>query len=467
MQSKVIDYFLELTKIPHCSGEEKQISDYLVQFAKDRNLKVVQDEALNVIIYKNASPGYESKEPVILQGHMDMVCVKLDELYFDFNTQPLPIVIDGDWLKTEGTTLGADNGIAVAMAMAILDDNTLQHPPIEILITTDEEVGLLGAASVDGSLFKGRTLINLDSEEEGTFLTSCAGGVRNVIELPVTYTEPKKSHAYEIRIFGLAGGHSGIEIHTNRANSNKLLGRVLSALGDVEVARVSGGEKMNAIAKQSFATVVSNEGLAEQLEDLANTFQTEYSVSDPGLNISVTGVEMPEKVFDEQSKEKVIALLTLIPQGVQAMSQHMEDLVETSSNLGVLVTEEGVVKFESAHRSSIESKKKILVDQFELLAKAYGGKAMTQGDYPGWEYNPQSAIRELFQETYKEITGKDTITTAIHAGVECGILQNKIGQMDMISLGPNMADVHTPFERLSLSSSEKTYHLLTEVLKRL
>ena len=465
--SKVVDYFLELAKIPHCSGEEKQISDYLVQFAEQRNLKVIQDDALNVIIYKPASPGYEDKPALILQGHMDMVCVKLDELDFDFATQPLPVVIDGDTIKTEGTTLGADNGIAVAMAMAILDDNTLDHPPIEVLITTDEEVGLLGAASVDGSLFQGKTLINLDSESEGIFLTGCAGGVRNVIEIPVNYMKPKNQLAYQLRIYGLAGGHSGVEIDKNRANSNKLLGRVLSELKEIEIASVSGGEKMNAIAKQSFATIVSNEDISDKIDQLAAVFQKEYAESDPGLHVMITPVDVPDKVLDAESAQRVIGLLNLVPQGVQAMSQHFPGLVETSTNFGVLLSEDDVVKFESAHRSSVESKKKVLIDQFEYLAQAFGGTAITQGNYPGWEYNPDSKIRELFKQTYSQITGQEAVTTAIHAGVECGILQDKIGQLDMISLGPNMADVHTPFESLSISSSKKTYDLLVDVLKRL
>lgn len=467
MNHKVIDYFLELTKIPHCSGEEKQISDYLVQFAKDRGLEVVQDEALNVIIYKPASKGFEDKEPVILQGHMDMVCVKLDELEFDFATQALPVVIDGDTIKTEGTTLGADNGIAVAMAMAILDDDTLEHPPIEVLITTDEEVGLLGAASLDGSLLKGKTLINLDSESEGVYLTGCAGGVRNTIELPAAYAEPTKSAAYEIRIHGLTGGHSGMEIDKNRANSNKLLGRVLAQLKDIEIASLHGGEKMNAIAKQSFATVLSNEDISQKVADLNEIFNQEYAVSDPELAISVTPIETPQRVFDQATTAKIIALLNLIPQGVQAMSQHFPGLVETSSNFGVLELGEDVIKFESAHRSSIESKKQTLKDQFEYLAEVFGATAATQGDYPGWAYNPDSRIRELFKATYAEMTGKQAETTAIHAGVECGILQDRIGQLDMISLGPNMADVHTPFERFSIESTNRTYELLVTTLKKL
>lgn len=466
MSSKVIEYFLELTKIPHCSGEEQQISDYLVRFARERNLRVVQDESLNVIIYKPATPGYEDQAAIILQGHMDMVCVKQDELAFDFASQPLPVVIDGDTIRTEGTTLGADNGIAVAMIMAILDDTALSHPPIEALITTDEEVGLLGAASIDGSLFKGRTLINLDSEEEGVYLTGCAGGVRNVIELPVDFTRPTKAKAYDIRIHGLAGGHSGMEIDKNRANAIKLLGRLLSQLAEVELARLEGGEKMNAIAKQAMATIVTDQDIDQSIGEMAETFRSEYAVSDPELKVSVTAAELPDKVMTREIAQKIISLLQLIPQGVQAMSQHIPGLVETSTNLGVLAATKDSVLFESAHRSSLESKKAILTDQLARLAEVFGAKATTQGDYPGWAYQPDSPIRDRFVQAYQAMTGREAKTSAIHAGVECGILQDRIGQLDMISLGPNMADVHTPFERLSISSSEQTYQLLIEVLSR-
>lgn len=467
MSSKVIDYFLELTKIPHCSGDEQQISDYLVQFARDRNLKVVQDEALNVVIYKPASPGKADLAPVILQGHMDMVCVKLDDLSFDFAGQALPVVIDGDTIRTEGTTLGADNGIAVAMIMAILDDPDLEHPPIEALITTGEEVGLLGAAAIEGRLFQGRRLINLDSEEEGVYLTGCAGGVRNVIELPVEYVAPRFEKAYEIRIHGLAGGHSGIEIDKNRANANKLMGRLLAGLSDIEIAFLAGGEKMNAIAKQASLTLVTNSDISRIVDEMSRQFKAEYAVSDPDLTITLSPVELPDQVLSPASAAKVTDLLQLIPQGVQAMSQHVAGLVETSTNLGVITQEKDQILFESAHRSSLESKKAILTDLFDRLAALFGAKAIRQGDYPGWAYQPQSPLRELFVETYQAITGQPATTTAIHAGVECGVLQDRIGQLDMISLGPNMADVHTPFERLSIASSQRTYQLLSDVLAKL
>lgn len=467
MSSKVIDYFLELTEIPHCSGDEKQISDYLVQFARDRNLRVVQDEALNVVIYKPASPGKADLAPVILQGHMDMVCVKLDELEFDFATQALPVVIEGDTIRTEGTTLGADNGVAVAMIMAILDDADLEHPPIEALITTGEEVGLIGAAAIDGSLFQGSRLINLDSEEEGVYLTGCAGGVRNVIELPVEYVSPRFSKAYEVRLHGLAGGHSGIEIDKNRANANKLMGRLLAGLGDIEIAFLAGGEKMNAIAKQATLTLVANDDISRRADELAGEFQAEYSVSDPDLTITVCPAELPDRVLSAASAAKVVDLLQLIPQGVQAMSQHVAGLVETSSNLGVVTQEGDRILFESAHRSSLESKKAVLTDLFDRLARLFGGETIRQGDYPGWAYQPQSPLRDLFVETYQTITSQPASTTAIHAGVECGILQESIGQLDMISLGPKMADVHTPFECLSIASTHRTYELLTTVLAKL
>lgn len=465
--NKVFDFFVELTKIPHCSGQEKQISDYLVQFAKDRNLEVIQDEANNVIIKKPGSAGYEDHDPVILQGHMDMVCVKTDELEFDFDTMPLPIHIEGDWLKTKGTTLGADNGIAVAMAMAILDDNTLKHPPLEVLITTDEEVGLLGAAAVKGEYFKGRTLINMDSEEEGIYLTGCAGGARNIIELPVKFEENTFDRAFKVRVHGLAGGHSGIEINKNRANANKLIGRLLNSLGMIRLVSLSGGEKMNAIAKQAFATFVTNGDISLKVQEMEKVFQNEYASSDPSIKIDFEAVEKPEFMMEKESSKKALALLIIIPHGVQAMSQFIPELVETSTNLGVVETDGNVIKFESAHRSSLESKKQALIKKFAMLAELFEARPVVQGDYPGWEYKPESKIRDLFVKKYEEITGKKAETTAIHAGVECGILQRNIGELDMISFGPNMHDVHTPFERLSVSSTKKTYELLLGVLEEL
>jgi dipeptidase D len=461
-------FFEELTKIPRCSGNEKEVSDWLVAFARDRELEVHQDKALNVIIKKPGSLGKENHPPIILQGHMDMVCVKEDSCEIDFNKDAIPIAVEGDWIITKGTTLGADNGIAVAMILAILDDMNLEHPPIEALITTDEEVGLLGATAVNGDLFQGRTLINLDSEEEGVFLTSCAGGVRNVLKLPVRWKENKKKNAFEITISGLLGGHSGMEIHKGRANANRLMGRLLEEVGGgARIAFLEGGEKMNAIPSKARAIITMNGSPEAVVQKMQRIFSQEYRVNDPDILLELRETDLPEQAVSSGTTEKVIALLQLIPDGVQSMSQEVNGLVETSTNLGVVKLTENEVLFENAHRSSIESKKVFLIKKFEQLAILSGAGIIIQGNYPGWQYSPASPIRELFMRTYKQLTGDEARLEAIHAGLECGILQEKLGEADMISLGPNMQNVHTPYERLSISSTERTYDLLKAVLQQL
>jgi dipeptidase D len=466
--NRALLYFEKMTEIPRCSGNEKAVSDWLVKFARDRELEVHQDKALNVIIKKSGSKGRENHSPVILQGHMDMVCVKEESCEFDFEKDAIPIDVDGDWIVTKGTTLGADNGIAVAMILALLDDMELEHPPIEALITTNEEVGLLGATAVNGELFHGRTLINLDSEEEGVFLTSCAGGVRNVLTLPARWKQNKKKNAFEITIRGLLGGHSGMEIHKGRANANRLMGRLLEEVGGgARIAFLEGGEKMNAIPSKARAIITMNGSPESVVKKMQRIFSQEYRVNDPDIIIELRETELPEKAVSSGTTEKIIALLQLIPDGVQSMSQEVDGLVETSSNLGVVRLTDREVLFENAHRSSVESKKVLLIKKFEQLAILAGAGIIIQGNYPGWQYSPVSPIRELFMKTYKEITGKDAIQDAVHAGLECGILQEKLKEADVISLGPDMLDVHTPNERLSISSTERTYALLTEVLRRL
>ncbi len=465
---KALSFFEELTKIPRCSGNEKEVSDWLVRFARERNLEVHQDKALNIIIKKPGTAGKENNPPIILQGHMDMVCVKEDSCAFDFEKDAIPIDVEDDWIVTKGTTLGADNGIAVAMILAVLDDCEMEHPPIEALITTDEEVGLLGATAVNGELFRGRTLINLDSEEEGVFLTSCAGGVRNVLALPVRWKQNKKKNAFEITINGLQGGHSGMEIHKGRANANRLMGRLLEEVGGgARISLLEGGDKMNAIASKARAIITMNGSPEGVVKKMQRIFSQEYRISDPDISISVKEVELPEQAVSSGTTERIIALLQLIPDGVQSMSLEVEGLVETSTNLGVVRLKDEEIYFESAHRSSVESKKVFLIKKFEQLAILTGAGIIIQGNYPGWQYSPVSPIRELFMKTYKELTGKEAKQEAIHAGLECGILQEKLGEADMISLGPNMLNVHTPYERLSISSTERTYTLLTEVLRRL
>lgn len=467
MENKVLHFFDEITKIPRCSGAEKAISDYLVAFAKERGLSVHQDRTLNIIMKKPASAGRENEPAVILQGHMDMVCVAEEGLDFDFAAQPIETYQDGDFIKAKGTTLGADNGIAVAMILAIFDDKSLSHPPLEALITTDEEVGLLGAAAVDGKLFEGRTLINIDSEEEGVFLSSCAGGARNVLTLPVEVKDNVKKKCYEVSISGLLGGHSGMEIHKERANAIKLLGRLLERLGSIRLVSIEGGEKMNAIASTAKAVITTNENIQSEVERSQQIFRNEFSASDPGITIQFREIELPAKAMSQDATEKVIAMLYVIPHGVLNMSMDMPGLVETSTNLGTIRTEKDKVIFESSHRSSVESEKIMVLRRFEKIAYLAGGRSDISGNYPGWQFEPESKIRETFLESYKELFGEEAKVEAIHAGLECGILQERIGKMDMVSFGPNMYDVHTPKERVSMSSVERSYKLLLHVLEKI
>ncbi|HAS74266.1 MAG TPA: aminoacyl-histidine dipeptidase [Clostridiales bacterium UBA8960] len=470
----VFKNFEALTQIPRESGNEAAVADFLERFAKGLGLEVIKEPSNNLIITKPATPGYENAKTVILQGHTDMVCVKLDTFDFDFNSQPIPLVIDGDFIKTKGTTLGADNGIAVAMTMSILESNDLEHPKLVALFTTNEETGMDGVMSLDPEHVKGDILINLDSEEEGTLLASCAGGVKNITEIDMDLIDHQDDLAYNLVISGLAGGHSGIEIGKNRANAIKLMGRTLSifkAHFPFSLFEIHGGEKMNAIAKRSemrFTIASDTRYLMEDLvESIEETFKSEYEVSDPAIKIEVTKCDMPQKVFDQDSTDKIEKLLRLTPFGVYTMSAGMPGLVESSNNLGVLEQNGNTIKLINAVRSSVKSKKQELNEMMGLICESVGGRNALMADYPEWPYKVESKIRDLMKETYLELYGKELKVDAIHAGLECGFLKEKVGDIDMISLGPNMHDVHTPFERLSIGSTARTYAFLCEVLKRI
>ena len=466
--------FEALTQIPRESGNEAAVADYLEQFAKQLGLHVIKEASNNIIITKPASPGYENAPTVILQGHTDMVCVKLDTLDFDFNTQPIPLVVDGDWIKTKGTTLGADNGIAVAMAMSLLEDKSLQHPKIIALFTTSEETGMDGVMSLDPEHVKGDILINLDSEEEGTLLASCAGGVNNITEIDMEKVPNPNGLAYQLVISGLAGGHSGIEIGKNRANAIKLMGRVLTifkAHFPYALYEIRGGEKMNAIAKRCEMKFTIDSEYKYLMEDLVEsiqmTFNTEYEVADAGIKLEVQPCDVPAAVYSEASMSRLEKLLRLTPFGVYTMSAGMAGLVESSNNLGVLEQIGDTIKLTNAIRSSVKSKKQELNEVMALICETVNGRNTLVADYPEWPYKVDSKIRDLMKATYSELYQKELHVEAIHAGLECGFLKEKVGDIDMISLGPNMHDVHTPFERLSIGSTARTYQFLLEVLKRI
>lgn len=470
----VLQYFEEICAIPHGSGNMKAISSYVAEFAKNHGLQYRQDDSLNVIIWKPASAGYENRPVVMLQGHMDMVEAKEDWSDHDFATQGLELFVEGEYLGAKGTTLGGDDGIAVAYMLAILADETLAHPALECVFTVDEETGLLGAAALDLSDCKASYLINLDSEDEGIFLSSCAGGMRAELTLPVQRAEAQ-GNLYQITVEGLLGGHSGMEIQKERANANLLLARVLRELQwsvDLEwsLVSISGGEADNAIPRKCSAVIVSpaeEAFVAAALQAVSAPIFAEYKIADPDITIQVQsqGSGMVE-AMTPVATGKVFFLLSQCPNGVQNMSQAIAGLVETSLNLGMLSTTEEEVKAVFSVRSSVESRKFALYDRLEFLIEFLGGSSTFYGDYPGWDYKVDSKLRtqmvEIWNGMYED---RPATVEAIHAGVECGLILYQMPDLDIVSLGPDMKDIHTPQERLSLTSVKRVYAYVKEVLR--
>lgn len=472
----VFKYFEEITQIPRGSGNEKGISDYLVAFAKKNNLEVIQDEVLNVIIKKPGTAGYENAPTIILQGHMDMVNEKNQNTVHDFDKDPLKLRIEGDMIYATGTTLGADNGIAVAYAMAVLASKELAHPPIEVLVTTDEETGMSGAMALNPEHINGRTLINIDSEEEGKLLVSCSGGVRATTTLKINWTPITENVVtLAVRVRGLKGGHSGMEIHKERGNSNKIMGRFLSDLKSVvcfDICALNGGSKSNAIPREADVTLAVKaadvEVIKEKVASWNATFKNELKASDPDINLEIEVISNRyDKMFSKDTKEKAIELLVLLPNGIQTMSMDIDGLVQSSTNLGVVTTTSDVINFDSSIRSSIRSLKFDIMKQSKMISELIGAEFKTEADYPDWEYDPNSKVRKVFQDVYKNLYKTEPEIIAIHAGVECGLFKEKFGEIDMISFGPNLYDVHTPDEHFSISSAERMWDYLVAVLKEL
>lgn len=468
---RVFHYFEEICKIPHGSGNTKQISDYLVQFAKDHDLKYIQDEMNNVVIYKPGTAGYENAPTVIVQGHMDMVCEKRPDVDHDFTKDGLNLSVEGDYVSANGTTLGGDDGIAVAYGLALLESDTIAHPPLEVFITVDEEIGLLGAVGFDCSVLKGRRFINLDSEAEGSLWISCAGGLSGISHIPVTRLEAK-GEKLTVKISGLMGGHSGAEIDKNRANANSLLGKFLHGLdaeAGYELISVQGGQKDNAITRESIAELLTVKENVEAVKEYAASMQAawreEYAGTDEGITVTVTEEgEQDVKVLHPTSKEKVVFFLVNVPYGVQKMSGTIKGLVETSTNIGILKTSENEVLGSSSIRSSVETARDALSDKIEYLTEFLGGEYERQGVYPAWEYRKDSPLRDKMVEVYEEMYGQKPNVVAIHAGLECGLFYKKMEGLDCVSLGPDMKDIHTSEEVLSVSSTERVWKYLVRVL---
>ena len=470
---KVFQYFEEICGIPHGSGNVEQISDYLVKFAKDRGLFCIQDELKNVIIVKEATAGYENEPAVIIQGHMDMVAVKKPELDMDMKTEGLRVAVDGDLVYAEGTSLGGDDGIAVAYALALLDSEEYAHPRLEVVITVDEEVGMDGARGIDLSMLQGHRLLNLDSEEEGIFLTSCAGGGRIHTYLPYSETE-KEGVLCRISVEGLLGGHSGAEIHKERGNANCLMGRILYNLTKeipVCLESMQGGLADNAIPRQTVATVLIEEKDTEKFKEIIlkaeKEVKAELATKDPDFGVTcIVADEGKYKCADEESTAHLAAYLLALPNGVQAMSADMPGLVETSLNLGImeLKKEDQELLCEFSVRSCIESAKQNLIGKVCSVTELAGGSYSVSGDYPGWAYRVDSPLREKMIRVYEQMYGKKPEVQAIHAGLECGILASKIDDLDCISFGPDMRDIHTTEETLSISSTKRVWEYLVTLL---
>lgn len=470
---QVFDFFEQLCGIPHGSGNVEQISSYLVEFAKERGLFYIQDEVKNVIIIKEATEGYEDVPAIIIQGHMDMVAVKEADCPIDMTKEGLKLKAEGDSLFAEGTSLGGDDGIAVAYALALLDSDTIPHPRLEAVITVDEETGMEGASFIDLSMLQGKRMLNIDSEEEGILLTSCAGGVRAACKLPVAW-EKVNASAYKVTITGLQGGHSGMEIHKERGNANCLMGRMLYMLSkkaDYGIVSLTGGVADNAIPSATSTVITVEEkdtGIAETfVKEYEAMLQRELQTKDNGVHIVCEKLASDTyEVLTADSKKKAVQMLFMAPNGVQAMNADIPGLVQTSLNMGILSLAEKELILDYSVRSSVKSEKEQLVNKLTALSETFGGTCVLSGDYPAWEFKKDSKLLQDMIAVYEEMYGTKPEVQTVHAGMECGILSDKIENLDCVSFGPNMKDIHTPKEVLSISSAQRVWDYLVEVVKR-
>lgn len=464
----VFHYFEEISAIPRGSGNEKAVSDYLVAFAKEHGLWVHQDKVNNVIIKKPASCGCENQPAVALQGHLDMVCEKNADSSHDFLRDPISLIVEDGWVRADGTTLGADNGIAVAMMLALLADNSLRHPALECIFTVCEETGLEGAFAIDGSLIDAKYMINLDSEEVGVATVSCCGGVRAQISKAVTFEE-KSGNAVELFVRGLAGGHSGVDIDKNRANAIKIMADLLGFLRkhtDFALADISGGNKDNAIPRECKVVIIADKD-ANAIAELVQQYKTSMpalSEDDAGFDIAVS----PAKAAKAMTcSDEVLAILIKTPNGVQTRFEHDPTMIESSCNLASVTMNNNELRFVVSIRSAAKEKRDAIVDRLRAIADTAGFSVQTNGDYPGWNYESKSHLRDVTSECYRSLFGKELRLEAIHAGLECGIFKSKCPQLDIIAIGPDIVECHTPQERLNLASCKTVWDLVITVLNKL
>lgn len=469
----VFHYFEEICNIPHGSGNEEQISNYIKEFANKRGLSCIQDEWNNIIIVKEAAKGYEEEETMILQGHMDMVAVKEAESSLDMTKDALRLEVNGDYISAKETSLGGDDGIAVAYALALLDADDIAHPRMEVVLTVGEEVGMDGARVMDLSMLKGRRMLNLDNEEEGVLLTSCAGGAGADCRLSVDL-EKRRGTLFDIQVKGLQGGHSGAEIHKEGGNANCLMGRVLDALvqeTSASLVSLEGGLADNAIPILSRATIVAGEDEGETclsiVSKIEKEIQNELAIKDKNVAISVNKQESAEvECLKSESMKKAVEYILAMPNGIQAMSADVKGLVETSLNLGIMKLDKDTLTLQYAIRSSIDSAKEALIRKIKCISALAGADVEIKGDYPGWAYRKDSPLRDKMIRIYEEMYGKKPKVEAIHAGLECGLFSGKIPGLDCISYGPDMKNIHTTEEVLSISSVKRVWEYVLEILKQ-
>lgn len=469
----VFYFFEELSKIPHGSGNTKAVSDYCVDFAKKHQLEYFQDALNNVIIIKEATPGYENAEPVIIQGHLDMVCEKEEDCTIDFMKDGLDLYVDGDYLRARGTTLGGDDGIAIAFALAILEDDSLKHPRLEMIFTIDEETGMDGVQGIDLTPIKGNIMLNIDSDEEGVFLTSCAGGLGIQVDLPILREEISGT-CIQLKLTGLFGGHSGGEIHKERGNSNILMGRVLKYMADefeFSISTLEGGSKDNAITRLTSAEIIINpedlDGFKERLSEIELILQKEYKTADPDLHFELSVTKDQTRMgLNAISFTKVLFLLRQAPYGVAHMSVDIPNLVETSDNTGVMKLGETEFNLHFSVRSSVSTRKYEVADRVQFLGEFLGATVTVGSDYPAWEYKKDSKVRDVISGLYRDLFQEEPVVGAIHAGLECGYFAGKMPELDAVSFGPKNLDIHTPQERLSISSTQKYWKLLVNYLEQ-
>ena len=469
----VIEIFKMLCSVPHGSGNTKIISNLIADFARRYDLYVYQDEFNNLIIKKPAQNS-RSDRTVIIQGHMDMVAVKTPDCDINLATDGLRVIDDGEWLSADGTSLGGDDGIAIAVGLAIMIDKTISHPPLELVITVDEETSMTGAKNIDTDLIDGRIMLNLDSEEEGVFTVSCAGGVRAHATIPLKRADFPNSICYEITVSGLLGGHSGAEIHLGRANANKLLARFLYALSrnvDLRVANISGGEFENVICKRASAVICIKPedapNVAYFADKFSNEIKNEFGKADPDILINVKQISQEIIPCGKLSSLRITAALNAVPNGIVSMSKHIPGMVETSLNLGIISMTDDLCEFTSLIRSDIRSELMETGEKIMAVAELAGGKAELKGEYPGWEFRGESPLLDILTESFAEIYGHKPIVTGIHAGLECGIFAEKLKNLDVVSFGPDIENIHTVNERLNIKSAERLCELVRLTLSKL